>query len=54
VFQAFEEPVSEEIPPEPEDEPQFADEDDDEPETPTTADFLVILVITDRSDVQNC
>ncbi|XP_021305258.1 putative clathrin assembly protein At4g25940 isoform X2 [Sorghum bicolor] len=40
-FQAFEEPVAEEAPPEHEEPAQFADDDsDDEPETLTTADLL--------------
>ncbi|KAF8658875.1 hypothetical protein HU200_059374 [Digitaria exilis] len=46
TFEAFEEPVAEEVPPEPEEEPQFADEDDDEPETPTTADLLGLHEVT--------
>ncbi|RCV22717.1 hypothetical protein SEVIR_4G255600v4 [Setaria viridis] len=41
MFEAFEEPVAEEVPPEPEEEPRFADDcDEEEPETPTTADLL--------------
>ncbi|RLN11995.1 hypothetical protein C2845_PM09G23100 [Panicum miliaceum] len=41
MFEVFDEPVAEEVPPEPEEEPQFADDyDEDEPETPTTADLL--------------
>ncbi|CAN6215752.1 unnamed protein product [Urochloa humidicola] len=41
IFEAIEEPVAEDYPPEPEEEPQFADDnDEDEPETPTTADLL--------------
>jgi len=40
MLEVFAEPVAEEVPPEPE-EPQFADDyDEDEPETPTTADLL--------------
>ncbi|RLM55248.1 hypothetical protein C2845_PM10G20390 [Panicum miliaceum] len=41
MSEVFDEPVAEEVPPEPEEEPQFADDyDEDEPETPTTADLL--------------
>jgi len=42
TFEALDEPaVAEEVPPEPEEEPQFAgDYDEDKPETPTTADLL--------------
>ncbi|XP_062229715.1 putative clathrin assembly protein At5g57200 [Phragmites australis] len=40
MLEAFEEPVAEEVLPEPEEEPQFASEDDDEPEIPITADLL--------------
>lgn len=41
----------EEILPEPERELQFAAEEEDEPETPTTADLLVIPVTTCFSDI---
>jgi hypothetical protein len=42
MSEVFDEPVAEEVPPEPEEEPQFADDyDEDEPETLTTADLLV-------------
>ena len=52
MLEVFAEPVAEEVPPEPE-EPQFADDyDEDEPETPTTADLLVILVSANRFDMQ--
>ena len=46
MFEASEETVAEEVPPEHEEPAQFADDDsDDEPETPTaTADLLVTLV----------
>ena len=48
MLEVFVEPVAEEVPPEPE-EPQFADDyDEDEPETPTTADLLVILVSANK------
>ncbi|CAL4966572.1 unnamed protein product [Urochloa decumbens] len=41
IFEATDEPVAEDYPPEPEEEPQFADDyDEDEPETPTTVDLL--------------
>ncbi|CAN6173467.1 unnamed protein product [Urochloa humidicola] len=41
IFEAIEEPVAEDYPPEPEEKPQFADDnEEDEPETPTTFDFL--------------
>ncbi|CAN6206780.1 unnamed protein product [Urochloa humidicola] len=41
IFETTEEPVAEDYPPEPEEEPQFADDnDEDEPETPTTVHLL--------------
>jgi len=53
MLEVFAEPVAEEVPPEPEEEPQFAgDYDEDKPETPTTADLLVILVSANRFDMQ--
>ena len=45
MFEASEETVADEVPPEHEEPAQFSDDDsDDEPETPTTADLLVTLV----------
>ncbi|CAL5050010.1 unnamed protein product [Urochloa decumbens] len=41
IFEATQEPVAEDYTPEPEEEPQFADDyDEDDPETPTTVDLL--------------
>ena len=55
MLEVFVEPVAEEVPPEPEEEPQFADDyDEDEPETPTTADLLVILVSANCFNIHCC
>jgi predicted SPOUT superfamily RNA methylase MTH1 len=53
IPEQFEEPVVEEILLEPEEELQFAvEEEEDELETPTTADLLVTLVAAYCSDIQ--